>query len=277
MTPSPRPSRTRRPRPRLPGDRPPRAALGVGEAVVAALDVDHPRPRPAVPGRLRADRRAPYKSSIGSGQPIDDDFADATAVSLSLFGTNFAQLALGVLGVLVTAGEYSTGMIRSTLAAVPRRLPVLWSKAAVFGLVALVVGVAGRVRRLPDRQRHRLRHARGHELLARGVVRSLLGAGALPGPGRRDRRRAGRAAALGGRRDLGAGRRAHAGPGADLAAAELVAGRHQPLPAEQRGRVDVRPDPRRQPCRRAPGCWSCSAGRRSPWAAPPTGSCAADA
>lgn len=84
-----------------------------------------------------------YKSMTGSGQHMDADFADSTAVSLSLFGTNFAQLALGVLGVLVTAGEYSTGMIRSTLAAVPRRLPVLWSKAAVFGLVALVVGTAG--------------------------------------------------------------------------------------------------------------------------------------
>ncbi|MGW7421741.1 ABC transporter permease [Streptomyces sp. NPDC054813] len=85
---------------------------------------------------------AHYKSSIGSPHQ-DRDFATATAVSLSLFGTNFAQLALGVLGVLVTAGEYSTGMIRSTLAAVPRRLPVLWSKAAVFGLVALVVATLG--------------------------------------------------------------------------------------------------------------------------------------
>jgi hypothetical protein len=34
-------------------------------------------------------------------------------------------------------------MVRSTLAAVPRRLPVLWSKSVVFGLVALVLGVAG--------------------------------------------------------------------------------------------------------------------------------------
>jgi len=83
-----------------------------------------------------------YKSGINSGH-IDRDFADSTAVSLSLFGTNFAQLALGVLGVLVTAGEYSTGMIRSTLAAVPRRLPVLWSKATVYGLVALAVGTLG--------------------------------------------------------------------------------------------------------------------------------------
>ncbi|WP_369241271.1 ABC transporter permease [Streptomyces sp. R21] len=83
-----------------------------------------------------------YKAGIDSGN-LDSDFADSTTVSLSLFGTNFAQLALGVLGVLVTAGEYSTGMIRSTLAAVPRRLPVLWSKAAVFGLVALAVGTLG--------------------------------------------------------------------------------------------------------------------------------------
>ncbi|MEV0346952.1 hypothetical protein AB0H88_14390 [Nonomuraea sp. NPDC050680] len=86
---------------------------------------------------------ARYQSSVGSGQPLDEDFANATALSLSLFGTNFAQLALGVLGVLVTAGEYSTGMIRSTLTGVLRRLPVLWSKSAVYGAVALLVGVAG--------------------------------------------------------------------------------------------------------------------------------------
>ncbi|SEG57752.1 hypothetical protein SAMN05216223_106359 [Actinacidiphila yanglinensis] len=83
-----------------------------------------------------------YQSTYGSPH-LDHDFATSTAVSLSLFGTNFAQLALGVLGVLVTAGEYSTGMIRSSLAAVPRRLPVLWSKAAVFGLVALAVALVG--------------------------------------------------------------------------------------------------------------------------------------
>ena len=86
---------------------------------------------------------ARYKSNISSGQPLDEDFAGATALNLSLFGTNFAQLALGVLGVLVTAGEYSTGMIRSTLTGVPRRLPVLWSKSAVYGVVALLVGLAG--------------------------------------------------------------------------------------------------------------------------------------
>lgn len=49
----------------------------------------------------------------------------------------------GCSGCAVTEGEYSTGMIRSTLAAVPRRLPVLWSTAALYGLVALLVGTLG--------------------------------------------------------------------------------------------------------------------------------------
>jgi ABC-2 type transport system permease protein len=56
-------------------------------------------------------------------------------VALSLVGYYLAQLAVGVLGVLVITGEYSTGMIRATLTAVPRRLPVLWAKAAVFAAV----------------------------------------------------------------------------------------------------------------------------------------------
>ncbi|AUG82031.1 membrane protein [Kitasatospora sp. MMS16-BH015] len=86
---------------------------------------------------------AQFKSRLDSGRHMDRDFADATTLSLSLFGTNFAQLALGVLGVLISAGEYSTGMIRSTLAAVPRRLPVLWAKAGVFGVIALVLATVG--------------------------------------------------------------------------------------------------------------------------------------
>jgi ABC-2 type transport system permease protein len=59
----------------------------------------------------------------------------------SLIGVTVAQLAIGVLGVLVISGEYSTGMIRSTFAAVPKRLPVLWGKAGVFGLVTLVLAL----------------------------------------------------------------------------------------------------------------------------------------
>ncbi|HEY3712643.1 MAG TPA: ABC transporter permease [Amycolatopsis sp.] len=120
---------------------------------------------------------AQYHSRISSGERMDRDFAQATAVSLSLFGITFAQLALGVLGVLVTAGEYSTGMIRSTLAGVPRRLPVLWSKAAVFGLVALVVALVGVfVTFVFDSGILSDTHA-AMTLSGPGVVRSLLGAG----------------------------------------------------------------------------------------------------
>jgi ABC-2 type transport system permease protein len=54
-------------------------------------------------------------------------------------GYHLAQLAVGVLGVMVITGEYSTGMIRSSLMAVPRRLPVLWAKAGVFATVTFVL------------------------------------------------------------------------------------------------------------------------------------------
>ncbi|GAB3936079.1 ABC transporter permease [Kribbella albertanoniae] len=118
-----------------------------------------------------------YKSQVGSGNPMDDDFTGATAVSLALFGVNFAQLALGVLGVLVTAGEYSTGMIRSTLAAVPRRVPVLWAKSLIFGLVALVIGTIGVFAAFLFASGIVSGTDAAISLSDPGVLRSLLGAG----------------------------------------------------------------------------------------------------
>lgn len=59
-----------------------------------------------------------------------------------LAGIFLALLTIGVLGVLVTAGEHSTGMIRATLAAVPNRPMVLAAKALVFGGAALAAGEA---------------------------------------------------------------------------------------------------------------------------------------
>ena len=73
------------------------------------------------------------------------DKASFKPLEMSLIGVTFAQLAFGVLGVLVISGEYSTGMIRSTFAAVPKRLPVLWGKAGVFGLVTLVLALPSTV------------------------------------------------------------------------------------------------------------------------------------
>ncbi len=62
-------------------------------------------------------------------------------LDVALSGVHVAQLAIGVLGVLVITGEYSTGMIRSSFIAVPKRLPVLWAKAAVFALVTFALMV----------------------------------------------------------------------------------------------------------------------------------------
>ena len=58
-------------------------------------------------------------------------------------GIGLGQLAICVLGVLVITSEYSTGVIRASLLAVPRRLPMLAAKAVVFAVLLLVVGDRG--------------------------------------------------------------------------------------------------------------------------------------
>lgn len=60
--------------------------------------------------------------------------------SVSFRALVIAQLAIAVLGTLVITSEYGTGLIRTSLAAVPVRRRFLAAKAAVFGAVALVVG-----------------------------------------------------------------------------------------------------------------------------------------
>jgi ABC-2 type transport system permease protein len=55
-------------------------------------------------------------------------------------GLGFGQLTICVLGVLVLSGEYSTGMIRSSLLAVPKRWPMLAAKVVAFAVVVLVIG-----------------------------------------------------------------------------------------------------------------------------------------
>jgi ABC-type transport system involved in multi-copper enzyme maturation permease subunit len=65
--------------------------------------------------------------------------ADRHPLDIALAGVNLSQLAIGVLGVLVVTGEYSTGMIRASFTAVPKRLPVLWAKIVVFGVVSFLL------------------------------------------------------------------------------------------------------------------------------------------
>lgn len=71
-----------------------------------------------------------------------DERAGFNAIDRSLAGYHLAQLAVGVLGVLLISGEYATGMIRATFSAVPSRLPVLWAKAALFASVTFVLMLA---------------------------------------------------------------------------------------------------------------------------------------
>ncbi|MBV7700415.1 ABC transporter permease [Streptomyces sp. TRM70350] len=61
---------------------------------------------------------------------------------ISFAGMSLGQLAMIVFGVLVVSNEYSTGMIRTSLAAVPQRGTFLFSKIAVATLLALAVGMA---------------------------------------------------------------------------------------------------------------------------------------
>jgi ABC-2 type transport system permease protein len=128
-------------------------------------------------GAVAAYTYSPDAAATGGPPGPGGSGGDSDAVSLALTGVTFASLAIGVLGVLASAGEYSTGMIRSTLAAVPRRLPVLWSKALVIGPIALVLATIGALAAFqlgtPGLDGERIALSLSDD----GVLRSLAGAG----------------------------------------------------------------------------------------------------
>jgi ABC-2 type transport system permease protein len=66
---------------------------------------------------------------------------DTTEVSLT--GVYLSQALVTVLAVAMVGSEYRTGMIRSSLAAVPRRLTMLAAKAAILLATVLTAGTAG--------------------------------------------------------------------------------------------------------------------------------------
>ncbi len=74
----------------------------------------------------------------GLGDPIE-----TAPVITALAGADLAGMIVGVLGVLAVAGEYATGLITTTIAAVRRRTSVLWGKVLVVGAAtATVMGLA---------------------------------------------------------------------------------------------------------------------------------------
>jgi len=111
------------------------------------------------------------------------DRATFDSIDIGVSGYHLALLAIGVLGVLVISGEYSTGMIRSTLAAVPKRLPVLCAKAAVFALVTFALALPATLIAFFSVQAF-LGHERvdGHQIAvsfaAPGVARAVIGGAA---------------------------------------------------------------------------------------------------
>jgi ABC-2 type transport system permease protein len=72
------------------------------------------------------------------GIPTRDAVQDLAVYAL-MVSTDISALIVSVLGVLTIAGEYGTGMIRSTLTAVPKRVPSLLAKALVFAVATFVV------------------------------------------------------------------------------------------------------------------------------------------
>lgn len=91
----------------------------------------------------------------------------------------YAVLAVGVLGALTFTSEYSTGLIRTTLAAVPRRGALLAAKAAVVAAVTLVIGeLAAWVSFFAD-QAILNGHHRGVSLSQPGVAGAVLADGLL--------------------------------------------------------------------------------------------------
>jgi len=67
------------------------------------------------------------------------DLAEFDPAATSLTGGILAQFAIAVFGVMVMTGEYATGIIRTTLAAVPQRLNVLGAKIVVFTALTFAV------------------------------------------------------------------------------------------------------------------------------------------
>jgi ABC-2 type transport system permease protein len=80
-----------------------------------------------------------YATLVGAGGPTHPDQGyDPTNNVLQ--GLLLGQLTLGVLGALTLSGEFGTGSIRATFAAVPQRGRVLAAKAAVLAAVTLTAG-----------------------------------------------------------------------------------------------------------------------------------------
>src|SRR5699024_4234334 len=100
-----------------------------------------------------------------------------SALFFSLVGTQLAQLVLAVLGVLVISSEYRTGMIRSSLVAVPQRLRFLLAKIVPYTLVVVIASEVMAFASFFVGQAFFARKDMDVALSDPGVLRAVIGAG----------------------------------------------------------------------------------------------------
>lgn len=103
--------------------------------------------------------------------------ATVDSIRVTLAGLHLSQIALGVLGVLVITSEYSAGMIRATVAAVPRRRTLLAAKAAVFAATAFILATASCLAAYFAFQAALSGQALKSSIGDPGVLRAVLGGG----------------------------------------------------------------------------------------------------
>ena len=115
------------------------------------------------------------ESNLNQMPPDQRASFDPTGISLT--GIFFGQLALAVLGAMVITAEYSTGGIRTTLSAVPKRLRMLAAKALVLAVVAWVVGTVVSFVAFFAGQAFLDKANVGTTLSEPGVLRAVMGGG----------------------------------------------------------------------------------------------------
>ena len=123
------------------------------------------RGRPLPPGKA-AEIAAVVRETIRS-----------SAVGISLLGLLVGQLVIVVLGALTITSEYSTGMIGTSLAVMPRRGTLFAAKGIVFGLVALVTGLVTSFLAFLTGQAILSGQQVGTSLGHPGVLRAVVGGG----------------------------------------------------------------------------------------------------
>jgi len=115
-------------------------------------------------------------ASYGTTKSAQGPFFDPA--SWSLGGLFLTQLVIGVVGTLVITSEFSTGMIRTSLTALPQRGLLVTAKVAVFAAVAFVTGLISSFASFFTGQAIMSSHHTNTTLSHPGVLRAVIG-GAL--------------------------------------------------------------------------------------------------